>query len=104
MMFEHMTPEEWAAAMDAERERQIEHGYDDAHDAEHGIEHILNWAIDYARRGRSLAASTMTRSALRLLAARDSQVLRDAAYSGAFGTNAQSALLARADRIAGSKP
>lgn len=60
------TVEEWTAAMDAERVRQIEHGYDDAHDQEHGARHLLNWAIDYARRGKSLAASTMIRSALHL--------------------------------------
>lgn len=35
------------------------------------------------------------------LAAHDAQVLRDAALSGDYGTTAQSALLARADRIAG---
>ncbi|WP_323985919.1 hypothetical protein [Microbacterium plantarum] len=61
--------EEWSAAMDAERARQIEHGYDDAHDQEHGPAHLLNWAMDYARRGRVLEAATMMRSALRLLSA-----------------------------------
>jgi hypothetical protein len=59
--------EEWSAAMDAERQRQIEHGYGDAHDREHGPVHILNWAIDYARRGRVLEAATMMRSALHVL-------------------------------------
>ena len=52
--------------MDVERARQVEHGYDDAHDAEKGIAHLLNWAIDYARRGNNLAAATMVRCALRL--------------------------------------
>lgn len=37
----------------------------------------------------------------RWLADHDAQVLRDAALSGDFGTTAQSALLARAERIAG---
>ncbi len=60
------TPEEWAAQMDAERARQVEHGYDDAHDAQHGAAHLLNWAIDYARRGNNLAAATMARCAVRL--------------------------------------
>lgn len=60
------TVEEWSEQMDAERARQIEHGYDDAHDAQHGAAHLLNWAIDYARRGNNLAAATMARCALRL--------------------------------------
>lgn len=62
-----LTVEEWAAAMDAERVRQIERGYDDAHDVAHGPAHLLNWAIEYARRGKTLAAATMMRSALRLI-------------------------------------
>lgn len=60
------TVDEWAEQMDAERARQIEHGYDDARDAQHGTAHLLNWAIDYARRGNNLAAATMARCALRL--------------------------------------
>ena len=60
------TVDEWSAQMDAERARQVEHGYDDAHDAEHGAAHLLNWAIDYARRGNNLAAATMVRCALRI--------------------------------------
>lgn len=61
--------EDWSAAMDSERQRQIEHGYDDAHDRAHGPAHLLNWAIDYARRGRSLEAATMVREVLRTLSA-----------------------------------
>lgn len=64
-----VSAEEWAAAMDAERRRQVEHGYDDAHDRAHGLAHLLNWAIDYARRGRVLEAATMMRSALHVLSA-----------------------------------
>lgn len=60
------TPKQWDEQMDAERARQIEHGYDDAHDAEHGVAHLLTWAIDYARRGNNLAAATMARCALRM--------------------------------------
>jgi len=39
----------------------------------------------------------------RFLAARDAQVLRAAALSGDFGATAQSALLRRAERIAGAR-
>lgn len=42
-----------------------------------------------------------TRLSIASTAARDAQVLRDAALSGDFGTTAQSTLLRRADRIAG---
>jgi hypothetical protein len=57
----------WTRKMDEEEKRQIEHGYDDAHDREHGVEHLLNWAIDYGRRGKNLEAATMTRKALWLI-------------------------------------
>lgn len=65
--------EEWSVAMDIERELQIAHGYDDTHDVQSGPPHLLNWAIDYARRGRPLAAATMVRSALRLLEKTDGE-------------------------------
>lgn len=60
---------EWIAAMDAERARQVEHVYDDAHDDEHGPAHLLLWAIEHARRGRNLAAATLAREAKRRIEA-----------------------------------
>lgn len=61
------TVDEWRAAMDAERARQIEKGYDDEHDRRHGVAHRLRWAIDYARRGKSVESATMIRQALETL-------------------------------------
>ncbi|WP_295837438.1 hypothetical protein [uncultured Microbacterium sp.] len=60
------TVDEWSEQMDAERARQIERGYDEEHDAQQGIAHLLNWAIDYGRRGKPIAAATMTRCAHRM--------------------------------------
>lgn len=59
--------QEWSALMDAESVRQIEKGYTPEYDAKHGPRHLLNWAIDYARRGKSVESATMMRSVLRLL-------------------------------------
>lgn len=61
------TPERWITKMDAERERQVAHGFDDRHDDEHGVAHLADWAIDYARRGKVVAASTMVRQILRIV-------------------------------------
>ncbi|QGJ87609.1 hypothetical protein SEA_FAITH5X5_55 [Gordonia phage Faith5x5] len=38
------------ADITAERERQHTIGYDNAHDDEHGVLHLLEWASRYARR------------------------------------------------------
>lgn len=57
---------EWEGLMDAERARQVDHGYDDDHDAQQGVAHLLSWAIDYGRRGKPIAAATMTRCAFRM--------------------------------------
>lgn len=59
---------EWLKAMDVERARQIEKGFDDAHDERHGVNHLLGYAIDYSRRGRGLAAATMVREAIKHIA------------------------------------
>ncbi|GAA4774449.1 hypothetical protein [Microbacterium gilvum] len=61
------TVEEWAARAQAARDRAIAKGYGPEHDAEHGIRHLLNWAIDYARRGRAEDSSGLILSALALL-------------------------------------
>lgn len=72
------TTEEWAEQMDAERARQVERGYDDAHDAKHGVAHLLNWAVEYGRRGNAVAAATMTRCALRMLSTPPANDVREA--------------------------
>lgn len=108
--------EEWSAAMDAERVRQIERGYDDAHDREHGPVHLLNWAIDYARRGRNLAAAAMIREAIGLISERhhsqdvsddDRVALREAIWRGydsvTSGTWAET-LNAMVDAVLASAP
>lgn len=61
------TVEEWSARAQAAREKAIAKGYTPEHDAEHGIRHLLNWAIDYARRGRAEDASGLILSAIALL-------------------------------------
>jgi hypothetical protein len=58
------TPEEFGAAIQAERQRQVEKGYDAAHDRDHGLKHLLNWAIDYARRGKSVESAALILAAL----------------------------------------
>jgi len=58
------TVEEWSALMLAERARQIEKGYTAEHDRQHGVKHLLNWAVDYARRGKAVESSTLIYSAL----------------------------------------
>lgn len=60
-------PEQWSNIMDRERRRQIEKGYDDAHDRQHGARHLMNEAIERLRLGKVIQASTMIREAMRLL-------------------------------------
>ena len=59
--------EEWAARAHSAREKAIAKGYTPEHDAEHGVRHLLNWAIDYARRGRAEGSSGLILSAMALL-------------------------------------
>jgi len=61
------TPEVWKTRIEAVRERQIAKGYTPKHDAQHGIRHLLTWAIDYSRRGRAEDASALIYAALELL-------------------------------------
>lgn len=42
---------EFDKAVTAERQRQIQKGYDAAHDDERGTRHLFQWAVEYARRG-----------------------------------------------------
>jgi hypothetical protein len=43
----------------AEHQRAIAKGFDAAHDDEHGREHLIRWAIDYAMRGETLKSAGM---------------------------------------------
>lgn len=60
------TVEEWAERARAAREKAIAKGYTPEHDAQHGIRHLLNWAIDYARRGRGEDSSGLMMAAMEL--------------------------------------
>jgi hypothetical protein len=61
------TVEQFKDTLSSVRRRQIAKGYTPEHDVEHGIRHILNWAIDYARRGRSEDSAGMIVAALELV-------------------------------------
>lgn len=56
--------EEWIAAMDTERARQEAFGYTNEYDSDMGVAHLLEWAIDYARRGKTVETATLVRQAL----------------------------------------
>lgn len=58
--------EEWADRIVAAREKAIVKGYTSEHDRKHGIRHLLNWAIDYARRGKSEDSSGLIAAAIDL--------------------------------------
>lgn len=59
--------EEWASRAHAAREDAIAKGYTPEHDAEHGVKHLLNQAIDYSRRGRAEESSGLILAAMELL-------------------------------------
>lgn len=58
-----MTPEEFRQAIYRERQRQLEQGYDTAHDIEHGPDNLLLWAQEYARRGEMVACAALIEAA-----------------------------------------
>jgi hypothetical protein len=60
------TVEEWAARIRAARAKAIAKGYTPEHDAKHGVRHLLNWAIDYARRGKPEDSSGLVAAAMDL--------------------------------------
>jgi len=62
------TVEEWNARIESERNKAFMKGYTPQHDDEHGAQHLLAWAIDYARRGKAEASSGLIRSAIYVLA------------------------------------
>jgi len=57
--FPEMTPAEFKWAVHIERQAQIEKGYTAEHDDEKGATHLVNQAIDYARRGKPLKAAAI---------------------------------------------
>lgn len=59
--------EEFRRQIAEERERQIECGYDAEHDRAHGVDHLLRWAQDYARRGRSVQSAALIEAAREML-------------------------------------
>lgn len=57
----------WDAAVQAKRAEQRAKGYTAEHDREHGVEHLLLWAQDYASRGRHLDAAALVEAAREVL-------------------------------------
>lgn len=53
----------WRQTIQAERNRQIEKGYDETHDAEHGVDHLLTWAQEYARTSDPVASAALVEAA-----------------------------------------
>lgn len=60
--------EEFRARIADERARQVDLGYDILHDRHHGVDHLLGWAQDYARRGRTVQAAALIEAARELYA------------------------------------
>ncbi len=58
---------EFHAAIVNERKRQIDKGYNAAHDAEHGLDHLLMWAQEYAAMGKVVQSMAMIEAARELL-------------------------------------
>ena len=47
----------------AERVRQVERGFDQAHDDKHGVDHLLRWAQEYSRRGERVKSDALVEAA-----------------------------------------
>lgn len=62
------TPEEFRQAIERERTRQLKHGYDMKHDEEHGVDHLLIWAQEYARQGKMVETAALIEAAREVLA------------------------------------
>lgn len=58
---------EWSQTLREERMRQVERGYTDERDREHGLEHLLNYSLEYARHGRAIESHALTLAALDLI-------------------------------------
>lgn len=74
-----LDPDEFAKAVQEERRRQIEKGYDRQHDKAHGIDHLLMWAQEYARQGKSVKYAALNEAARKLIA--ELRAERDAAVA-----------------------
>lgn len=57
------SPERWSEDIQAERARQREGEYTPEHDREHGVDHLLRWSQDYARRGKARASAALVEAA-----------------------------------------
>lgn len=63
-----VSADEWREAIHAERVRQVGKGYTVEHDQRSGPNHLIDWAIDYARRGKTVAVGAMLLALRELLA------------------------------------
>jgi chromosome segregation ATPase len=61
----------WDASIVAERECQTAKGYTAEHDDEHGVDHLLAWAENYARREEPVKSAALIRAAREASARRD---------------------------------
>lgn len=61
------TEAEWSERVQAARARARAKSYDDVHDREHGPIHLLLWAQDYLRRGRTDDAGGLIDSAMAVI-------------------------------------
>lgn len=61
-------PDEFRKAVVRERVRQIKKGYTAEHDADHGPDHLIRLAINYAARGKSVQAAAVMEALRDLLA------------------------------------
>lgn len=51
-----------------ERQHQISSGYTARHDDEHGLRHLLLWAVQYGKRGKTVQSLALIRAALESMA------------------------------------
>lgn len=63
-----LSHDDFAYAIEQERKRQVEKGYDAKHDDEHGLEHLLFWAQECARRGEKVKSWALVEAARELIA------------------------------------
>lgn len=68
-----LTGDKFRAGVLAERMEHSAKGYDGAHDAEHGLVHLLDWAMEYAARGEHVKASSLVLAAKDMLQATDAE-------------------------------
>lgn len=75
----------WRQAIQAERSRQIEKGYDDVHDNEHGIDHLLTWAQEYARTSEPVESAALIEAAREQLRRVESYIAEPGNWSALDG-------------------